>query len=185
MTSNGNSVGRAAVGRVVAALLVACLICGARPGVASAQTQTPFGGGFDYNSGSPIEVSADSLEVRNEDSVAIFRGSVRVRQDEVTMTANELRVTYASAESSTGAIDRLEAIGEVIITNGCDTARADRADYDIAAGEVLMSGEVMLLQGRNAVAGPRLSINLTSGTATMQGPTRVLIGAGEAGADCP
>lgn len=145
---------------------------------AAAQTEMPFGGGFSYNSGLPIEVSADRLEVRNEDSVAVFRGSVRVRQGEVTMTAAELQVTYAS-DSSAGAIDRLQAIGDVIITNGKDTAQADRANYDIASGQVVMTGDVMLLQCRNAISGPLLRIDLESGTANMEGPTRVLIGVGE------
>lgn len=168
--------------RVLIALAASvCLaLFAAAPSGSSAQTATPFGGGFSYDSATPIEILSDSLEVRNEESMAIFRGSVRVRQGEVSMTARELRVTYA-AEGEAGAIDRLEAVGDVIITNGSDTAEAQRADYDIATGEVVMTGDVMLVQCRNAIAGPELRIDLETGTANMSGPTRVLI---NAGAEC-
>lgn len=165
---------RSVFARAMIAFCAAVGVLALGSGSADAQTSTPFGGGFDYESGRPIEISADSLEVRNEQSMAIFRGSVRVRQGEVVMTARELRVTYAS-NSTEGAIDRLEAIGGVVITNGEDTAGSERADYDIARGEVVMSGDVILTQCRSEIAGDRLRINLDSGTANMEGRTVVRI----------
>ncbi len=150
-------------------------------GAAAQNAETPFAG-FKHDASQPIEVSSDSLEVRNADQVAIFRGAVDVRQGVVRMTANVLEVTYksqggGSAVSATGggAIDRLRAIGEVIMHNGEESARADRADYNVGQGEILLSGNVLLLQGRNAVKGERLRIDLASGTARREGQSRVRV----------
>lgn len=154
--------------------LAICAVAAAfMAGAALAQTTTSFGGrGFAHDSAQPIQVSADSLEVRNADSAAIFRGSVRVRQGQVRMTATELQVTYARGGSD-GAIDRLRAIGDVIITNGAETATSNAADYSVEAGEIIMTGDVLLVQGPNAILGDRLRIDLESGVATMSGRVTV------------
>lgn len=168
--------------RSVSAALAAAAL-GLALTTASAQDgATPFAG-FKHDASQPIEVSSDSLEVRNADQVAIFRGAVDVRQGVVRMTANVLEVTYkgqgggAASVSATGggAIERLRAIGDVVMHNGKESARADRADYDVAAGEILLSGNVLLLQGRNAVKGEKLRIDLAAGTAKMEGQSRVRV----------
>lgn len=142
---------------------------------AFAQAETPFGGGFKYQSGSPIEVNADSLEVRNKDGVAVFTGNVRVKQGEVLMKSRVLEVTYGR-ENSAGAIEKLRALGGVVITNGKDSAEARRADYNVASGVIVLRGKVLLVQCPNAIAGPELQIDLNSGRARMKGKTTVRIG---------
>ena len=156
------------IGACGAALLCAALLAAAAFFTGSAHAQTSFGSGFGHDASEPIEVAAESLEVRNSDNVAVFRGQVRVKQGAVRMTATELEVTYARGGGE-GAIDRLKAIGEVVITNGNDTATADEADYDVGASEILMTGDVLLVQGSNAIAGDKLRIDLTTGQARMIG----------------
>lgn len=149
---------------------------------AMAQSQaTPFGG-FQHDSTQPIEVASDELEVRNAEQKAIFTGNVRVRQGEVLMKAEWLEVSYAAERGAQraaepvagplgggGAIDRLRARGDVIISNGEETARSIEADYQVAQAAIFMMGDVILLQGQNVVKGQRLRIDLTSGTARMLG----------------
>ena len=150
-------------------------------GGASAQSGvTPFGG-FQHDSTQPIEVAADSLEVRNAERKAVFSGNVRVRQGDVLMKAEWLEVTYAARGgakpaasagplgANSGAIDRLRARGEVIISNGAETARSKEADYNVAQAAIFLTGDVILLQGANVIKGERLRIDLNSGTARMVG----------------
>ncbi|MEO1331033.1 MAG: lipopolysaccharide transport periplasmic protein LptA, partial [Pseudomonadota bacterium] len=145
--------------------------------LAGAQSETPFGG-FKHDASQPIQVSSDTLQVRNADQVAIFEGKVDVVQGAVRMRAQRLEVTYrnrggeqtqpeGAATPGSGAIDRLQAIGDVLISNGKETAKAARADYDVAKGEILLTGDVILLQGENVVKGQRLVIDLATGTARM------------------
>lgn len=146
---------------------------------ALAQDQTPFGG-FKHDANQPIEVAADTLEVRNVDQVAIFRGAVDVRQGDVRMRAKELEVRYkngggaakataAGSGPSAGAIEHLRAEGDVIISNGKETAKSNIADYNVAGGEILLIGDVMLVQGQNVIKGEQLRIDLATGTARMEG----------------
>lgn len=159
------------------ALVAAALLAAATQfAPAAAQNQTPFGG-FKHDASQPIEVAADTLEVRNTDQVAIFRGAVDVRQGLVRMRARELQVRYkegggesgGSGDPSQGAIEHLRAEGEVIISNGDETAKSNVADYDVAGGQILLIGDVMLVQGANVIKGQQLRIDLASGTAHMEG----------------
>ncbi|MEL6978075.1 MAG: LptA/OstA family protein [Pseudomonadota bacterium] len=159
----------ASIGAVAGAALAGVIFAG---GAAAQSGATPFGG-FEHDSTQPVEVAADALEVRNADQKAIFSGNVRVRQGEVAMKAEWLEVTYAgrggaaNAASGGGAIDRLRARGNVIITNGAEMAKSREADYDVAAAEISLAGDVLLVQGQNVIKGDRLKIDLATGTARM------------------
>lgn len=179
--------GRAARGQTGperAALLAAALTAALASGSAAAQSRTTPFGGFQHDTTRPVEVSSDQLEVRNADQKAIFTGNVRVRQGGVLMKADWLEVTYANrargamkASASDplgggGAIDRLRARGEVIISNGAETARSREADYDVASAAIILTGDVILLQGKNVLKGEKLRIDLTNGSAKMIGGGR-------------
>lgn len=162
------------VKRFCAALAAAlCLAFGAP---ANAQTaQTPFSG-FNHDAGEPIEVSAEAFRVDNANQIGIFTGTseqpVDVRQGDVRLQAKEIRIYYnggVDRPEGQDAIRRLEAIGEVFITNGKESAEAARADYDVAAAEIVMDGNVRLLQGESVMKGERLRIDLEAGTGRMEG----------------
>ncbi len=163
--------------RIASTGLAAAAALGLAATAAAQSTTTPFGG-FRHDASQPIQVSSDTLQVRNEDQVAIFDGNVDVAQGAVRMSAQRLEVTYRGQRGQNddaadavapgqGAIDRLKAIGDVLISNGEETAKADVADYDVAKGEIVMSGDVILVQDRNVIKGKRLRIDLASGTAKM------------------
>ncbi|KPL53161.1 hypothetical protein ABB55_13840 [Prosthecomicrobium hirschii] len=52
--------------------------------------------GFGANRKDPIQIEADSLEVRDKESVALFSGNVLVRQSQTVMKAARLKVFYDS-----------------------------------------------------------------------------------------
>ena len=169
--------------RAMSAFFATTLLASAAllPTSAAAQSATPFAG-FKHDANQPIEVAADTLEVRNNQQVAIFRGAVDVRQGDVRMSAKELEVRYkdrgaggasdssaAASGPNTGAIEHLRAEGDVIISNGKEKAKSNVADYNVAGGEILLIGDVLLLQGDNIIKGEQLRIDLATGTARMEG----------------
>ncbi|MEL6476348.1 MAG: lipopolysaccharide transport periplasmic protein LptA [Pseudomonadota bacterium] len=137
---------------------------------ASAQEKGPFGG-FKHDSSAPIEITADSLEVRQADQVAIFEGNVIAGQGTLRLTASRVEVYYdQEAEGGeTGAIQRLDASGNVFLSNGSETARGAEGTYDVAEGKVSMAGDVVLTQGENAVSGKQLEIDLNTGVGRIVG----------------
>jgi len=138
------------------------------PVVAMAQASLPFGG-FSHDASQPVEIAADSLIVNQADGSAVFSGNVVVGQGTLRLAADSLTVFYGSGGSATGEVSKMEAQGNVTLSNGAEAAEAQRASYDVSSGIVAMAGDVLLTQGANALSGQELQINLNTGTAQMQG----------------
>lgn len=124
----------------------------------------------------PVEVTADTLDVNQADGSAEFLGNVLVGQGEMRLSAQRVLVIY---DEEQGGIERLEATGEVVLVNGPDAAEADRADYSIHTGVIVMTGDVLLTQGQNALTSDRLEVNLTTGTAQMAGRVKTILAPAE------
>lgn len=135
---------------------------------AAAQSASPFGG-FKHDETQPIEIAADSLEVREQEKIAVFKGEVVAGQGTMRLSADELEVNYAGDGGGTGQIQRLQARGNVVVANGAETASGDYADYNVAAGTIRMTGDVTLNQGGNTVSGQSLSIDLNTGRGNVEG----------------
>lgn len=146
--------------RLAAALILASGI--------GAMAQSPFGG-FSHDAKQPIEIAADSLEVRESENLAIFTGKVVAGQGTLRLTADKLQVTYGDGGGGSGEIESLRADGDVFLANGAETAAGDWAEYDIASGTITMGGAVTLTQGGNVVKGAALTINLDSGQGKVDG----------------
>lgn len=120
----------------------------------------------------PVEVTADNLDVNQASGSAEFVGNVLVGQGEMRLSANRVLVIY---DQVAGGIDRLEATGDVVLVSWPDAAEAQRADYTIDTGVVIMTGDVLLTQGPNALTSERMLVNLTDGTAQMTGRVKTVI----------
>lgn len=140
---------------------------------AAQETKGPFGG-FKHDRSAPLEITADSLEVRQAEEKAIFIGNVIAGQGTLRLTASKMVVEYDEDKDSggndeTGAITRVEATGDVFVSNGAETAQGNWAEYDLETGIVKMRGNVVLTQGDNAGKGQALTINLNTGVAKLEG----------------
>jgi lipopolysaccharide export system protein LptA len=149
-------------GRVLAALLLGLATFGGALGGVKAQ-------GIDLSQGGPIDVTAtDGIEWRQAEQVVIARGNARAARGGVVVTSDRLLARYrqsgaraggnppagaavsAPGGSATGAPDptlggsseiwRLEAEGNVRIATATDTARGDRAVYDIDQAVLVLTG---------------------------------------------
>jgi lipopolysaccharide export system protein LptA len=147
--------------------------------------------GFSQNRNLPVKINAMSLEVRDKQKVATYSGSVVLVQGDTTMRCKTLIVYYDGDQSSgptvraatpgpTGSqqIRRIEAIGDVIVTQKDQTATGDKAVYDMKEDTVRLfptgpNGLVTVTQGPNIVRGPRLTVNLATGVSHFEGNGRV------------
>lgn len=147
-----------------ATVLVAGALAAAAAG---AQQASPFGS-FRHDSTQPIEVTANALEVRESQSLAIFTGDVVAGQGTLRLTSDVLNVWYAGA-TGTGKIERLRAEGDVFLSSGVETARGAWAEYAVTSGTITMGGGVTLTQGANVVSGQQLVVDLNAGTGRVEG----------------
>ncbi len=120
----------------------------------------------------PVEVTADTLDVNQENGSAEFLGNVVVGQGEMRLSAKRVLVIYNQEASG---IERMEATGDVVLVSGPDAAQAERADYTIDSGVIVMTGNVLLTQGQNALTSNKMTVNLITGTAQMAGRVKTIL----------
>ena len=56
-----------------------------------------------------------------------------------------------------------------------DAAEAQDAVYDVASGNVTLTGDVMLTQGQSVLSGEKMDVNLSTGTASVSGRVRSVL----------
>jgi len=177
-----------------AALMTAALMAGGE--AALAQPQAPAKGstvsgvpnamqGFSQNRDKPIQIDAASLEMRDKDKVATFAGDVKVVQGDTTMRSKSLLVFYDQNKSGTApkqdpmkaaapgpggssSIHRLEARGNVMVTQKDQTVTGETAVFDTRSNVIIMTGGVVLTQGKNVLRGDRLVVDMTSGVSRVE-----------------
>lgn len=133
-------------------------------------------GGSGQNTDEPVEVTADTLSVDQENGQAVFSGNVRAIQGDMKLSAERVLVVYSDDRTR---IARLEASGGVTIVSGADAAEARTADYDIDAGQIVMRGDVILVQGENVMNAQNMTVDLNTGAARMDGRVRTIMNPGK------
>ncbi len=149
---------RAEIGiRIAAAALVFA------PAAAHAQ----FGG---TASDAPVVIEADTLDVHNEQGMAIYEGRVDAIQDDTQLRSDRLELYFdrsegaAAATPQTGLGDMTHAIaiGSVYYVTPQQIATGDRAYYDVATDTVTMTGNVLVKQGCDVLSGDEMVMNMTT-----------------------
>jgi len=156
------------------------------PAAAESGTSVPNAlQGFQQNRGQPVKIEASRLEVRDKDKVATFAGNVKVVQGDTTMHCKVLVVFYEKNDEAQGGpagsqpgapmpaaapgpagssqISRLEAKGNVVVTQKDQTATGDTGLFDMKSNTVTMTGNVLVSQGTNVLRGEKLVVDLTTG----------------------
>jgi len=172
--------------------------------------------GFSQNRDQPIRIEAASLEMRDKRKEATFAGNVKVIQGDTTMTSKTLVVFYDSGgdkpatppqpaakgaksapmQSATpgpggsSSIKRLEARGNVVVTQKDQVVTGDTAVFDTKTNLITMlggtGGQVVLTQCKNVLRGDRLMVDMTTGVSRVEsdnGRVQALLPQG-GGSDC-
>jgi lipopolysaccharide export system protein LptA len=153
--------------RPSALLALGLLMAVAPAAVATAQSSMSEAfRGFGSNTKDPVQIEADSLEVRDKDAYALFSGNVQVRQKDTVLKTARLKVFYEGGGQG-GApgqqIRRFEAEGKVMIVQGGQSVSGESGWFDMRADQAMLQGGVVLSQGKNVARGERLAIDLKSG----------------------
>ena len=136
--------------------------------LALASVSTAAAQGLRHDSSLPIEITADELEVKQQEQLATFTGNVDAVQGELVLSADRLRVYYygEDEEAPAGAsssIRRIEADGNVFVSSPQETAQGAAGVYDVAGNQLSLEGSVVLTQDDNVIRGDRLEVDLVSG----------------------
>jgi lipopolysaccharide export system protein LptA len=119
----------------------------------------------------PIEITADTLEVLQNERKAIFSGNVVAQQGNIRMQAARMLVFYTGEDSQQGAsvkgISRIEADGNVFFASPTETVKGDRAIYEVSREQITMTGNVVLTRDKNILKGTQLTYNLATGKSVL------------------
>ncbi|WP_144753261.1 LptA/OstA family protein [Bartonella saheliensis] len=139
------------------------------------------------NDKEPVELHADSLEIRDKEGIALFKGDVSVVQGERLLRTAKLIVYYdkdhkeadknkedTKASSFTlfgsSGIQKMEALGKVYIKTATQTATGDKGVFDGKSKMMSLTGNhVVLTDGDNVATGCKLTANMESGRAFLEG----------------
>jgi lipopolysaccharide export system protein LptA len=143
--------------------------------------------GFSQNRDQPIQIEAASLEMVDKKKQATFSGNVKVVQGDTTMTSRILVAFYDSAGSAAPAastkapiksatpgpdgsssIRRLEARGNVVVTQKDQVVTGQTAIFDTASNLITMKGAVVLTQCANVMRADRLLVDMTTGVSRLE-----------------
>ncbi len=148
--------------------------------------------GFSQNRDQPIQIEAASLEMHDKKKEATFSGNVKVVQGDTTMTSKTLVVFYESSGGSAApanakgaaksapmqaatpgpggasSIKRLEAKGNVVVTQKDQVVTGEAAVFDTKTNLVTMLGGVVLTQCKNVLKGDRLIVDMTTGVSRVE-----------------
>ena len=162
-----------------AAVLTILVFTGASVGSYNAAFSQGLAGGafsgFNSDSGEPIQIEADRLEVVDKKSQATFEGNVKVVQGTTVLTTRKLRVFYvqkkngkSEKKAQNSEIERMELSGGVHVRSDDNVATSDSGTYNMKTQDVVLIGDVTLSQGDNIAKGCVFKANLGTGIAHLE-----------------
>jgi lipopolysaccharide export system protein LptA len=143
--------------RFAPVLLIAC---------ASLRAETDPTSMISLDAGSETVIEATSLEFESRESEArfIFDGNVRVRATNLTVTCDRMEI-FSQREGDPdapigkiGRIRQIDAIGNVIVTQGLRKATAGRALLKPIDGVIVMTGDPTVVDPDGVVSGERITL---------------------------
>ncbi|WP_419816438.1 LptA/OstA family protein [Glacieibacterium sp.] len=122
-----------------------------------------------HNTDAPIDVDAARIEVSDKANQAIFSGDVHIRQTDLKLDADSVKVFYLRPKTGDPTIQRLDATGNVVMTSPTEKASGRLGIYDVTQRQITLIGDVVLNRGDSVLRGQRLAIDLDSGRSTLDG----------------
>lgn len=154
------------------------------PAVFAQAPTTGLAAGYSSNSGKPIDIEADVLEVDDKKKLAVFKGNVSATQGDFNIRSSEILVTYTDTNKTAGtnkpqpvkevaasplpggngSIKQIDAKGKVLVTaKDGQTATSDWAIFEVEKQLVTLGGNVVVSRGTDTIKSDRLIIDITTG----------------------
>ncbi len=129
------------------------------------------GPGLSYVSGAATVTARDTLEYDLKTGRAVARGDAAVEDRRGRLTASVIEAQLTGSGGNTAGVMLARAWGGVVIQNGVETIRAERAAYDFAARRAEALGAVRITRGQSVLTGERATIDFNTGVSRLYGET--------------
>jgi lipopolysaccharide export system protein LptA len=123
-----------------------------------------------------IRITADKLIAMVEAGEIEFIGNVRATQANTVVTADRLKIIYASAKSESQtvtlkpeSIEKIIARGHVKIIHDSIIAETDQAEYTMKSAILVLTGErSVVTQGGQSISGAKFTLYRSDGKITVE-----------------
>ena len=131
------------------------------------------------SSSEPIEIVSDRMDAYNEKKLVIFSGNVVATQGDKEIKSDRLLLYYkketgkkdkigAKEIEGTGDLEKIEAKGNVIVTQKERIATGDEAVYLQDNGQIIMTGNAILRDGKNIIKGDKVIVFVNEDRGTVE-----------------
>lgn len=117
--------------------------------------------------GGPVSYEANNLEYFDTERRLVLAGDVDIVQNDARLRADRITLFFSSSSGGpnagglgSGDIERMIAEGEVYYVRPSQSARGNRAVYEIAQDSVTFSGNVVVASDENVIRGETLVLNI-------------------------
>jgi len=124
-----------------------------------------------FDSRAPVDIDGARMDLSDDDREVIFSGNVVIRQANLTLNADRVRVTYTKDAGGNPQVQRLDALGNVRIVQDTMRATARTGYYDVNARLITLLGAVKMDRSGNHLEGERVVWNLNSRTSSFDART--------------
>jgi lipopolysaccharide export system protein LptA len=131
-----------------------------------------------------VITAKDALEYYAQKRMAVARGAALLVADDGRSIAGDTLIAYLAPPSAkapqiaakgqdtdpldqAGQLEKVDAIGHVVIHTTTDTATGDRGVYLPPTGEARLGGDVHIIHGPNELTGSDALVNMKTGVATL------------------
>ena len=119
----------------------------------------------------PVHIVSDQMVADTIERVVDFSGNVRMTSSDSVITSDQLKIYYKegsftgnSAGSSEEAINKIVAIGNVVINFDNRVAVAEHAVYTTANGILVLTGkEAKITSDNNTISGEKITLHRRDG----------------------
>lgn len=118
--------------------------------------------------GGPVSYSADNLEYFDGERRLLLTGDVDIVQNDARLRADQITLYFSSSTAAgnqqgglgSGDIERMIATGEVYYVRPAQSARGNRAVYEVSQDSVTFTGNVVVASDENVIRGETLVLNI-------------------------
>lgn len=128
--------------------------------------------------GGPVSYSADNLEYFDGERRLVLVGDVDIVQNDARLRADRITLFFSGSSGGggqggqgglgSGDIERMIAEGEVYYVRPAQSARGNRAVYEIAQDSVTFSGNVVVASEENVIRGETLVLQIGTRRTTIR-----------------
>jgi lipopolysaccharide export system protein LptA len=114
----------------------------------------------------PIDITSDTVEADMKTNTITFKGNVVAKQEDTTLYANTLTITYDQNEKK---VKEIVAVGNVKVVQLERRATGQKATFDQDKNKVVMDGEAVVREGTNVIRGERITFYVDEERSVVEG----------------